>query len=56
MFLTETEIDPKRMLENFTDAQKEFLLIRDEACKKKLYEAAVKFNLDSQIMQEWFIL
>jgi hypothetical protein len=38
------------MLENFFETQKEFLQIRDEACKKKLYNAAVKFNLDSQLM------
>jgi len=38
------------MLENFFETQKEFLQIRDEACKKKLYEAAVKFNLDSQLI------
>ena len=51
MFLTDSEIDnPKKMLENFTDTQKEFLQNRDEACKNKLYEAAVKFNLDSQLM------
>jgi hypothetical protein len=35
------------MFEDFHEAQKEFLQIRDEACKKKLYDAAVKFNLDS---------
>ena len=55
IFLNDSEADPKRMFEDFHEAQKEFLQIRDEACKKKLYDAAVKFNLDSQLMQEWFI-
>ena len=54
MFLDDSEADPKRMFEDFAETQNEFLQIRDEACKKKLYDAAVKFNLDSQLMQEWF--
>ena len=54
IFLNDSEADPKRMFEDFSETQNEFLQIRDEACKKKLYDAAVKFNLDSQLMQEWF--
>ena len=54
MFLINTEADPKRMFEDFYESHKEYLQIRDEACKKKLYDAATKFNLDSQVMQEWF--
>jgi hypothetical protein len=54
MFLNDSEANPKRMFEDFSETQNEFLQIRDEASKKKLYDAAVKFNLDSQLMQEWF--
>jgi hypothetical protein len=32
----------------------EFLRNRDEANKKKLCDAVIKFNIDSQLMQEWF--
>jgi hypothetical protein len=44
------------MLDYFSESYKEFLEKRDEPSKKKLYDAAVKFNLDSQLMQEWFLL
>ncbi len=54
MFLNDMNFDPKRMLEDFTEAQEEFLKIKDEDRKKKLYDAAVKFNIDSQLMQDWF--
>jgi hypothetical protein len=50
MFLNDMNFDPKRMLEDFTEAQEEFLKIKDEDRKKKLYDAAVKFNIDSQLM------
>jgi hypothetical protein len=42
------------MLEEFSSAQMEFLRNRDEANKNKLYDAIIKFNIDSQLMQEWF--
>jgi hypothetical protein len=42
------------MLEEITEIQNEYLQIRDETCKKKLYDATVKLNFDTQLMQEWF--
>lgn len=42
------------MLEEFSAAQMEFLRNRDEANKIKLYDAVIKLDIDSQIMQEWF--
>lgn len=41
------------MLEDFTETKNEFLQNGDEASKKKLYDAVVKFNIDSQLMKEW---
>ena len=54
LFLDDSKADSKRMLEDFFETQMKFLQIRDEAYTQKLYDAAVKLNLDSQLMQEWF--
>jgi hypothetical protein len=42
------------MLEAFSTAQNEFLKNKDESNKNKLYDATMNFNLESQLMQEWF--
>ena len=50
MFLNGSDFDPKRMLENFTETHKEYLQTRNEQSKKKLYDAVIEFNLESQLM------
>lgn len=50
MFLNDLDDNPKKIFEDFDQKKKEFLQKRDEISKKNLYDAALKFNLDSQLM------
>ena len=47
MYLNDYEDDYKTMFEDFYAAQYDVLRLKNDASKKKLYDAAVKFNLNS---------
>jgi hypothetical protein len=47
MFLNGSDVNQKKIFEDFALFKNEFLQNRDETSKKKLYDAALKFNLDS---------
>ena len=47
IFLNDSQDESKRMLEEFSAAQIEFLRNRDETNKNKLYDAVTKLNIDN---------